>query len=91
MSANSSSAGGNTRITISINKPDGTLQKFNTKKSDRFRRMDKVYAEVNDLYISPIRFFYKGNQLQPRNTPNEVQMDEGDRIVMFFYFGGSLY
>ena len=91
MSPNPSSAGDSNIITISINRPDGSLYTFDIKKSNRFRKMMQTYAVAFGLDISLVRFSFEGRRLQPHNIPNEVQMGEGDRINMLLDIGGTLY
>ena len=84
MSPNPSSAGDSNIITISINRPDGSLYTFDIKKSNRFRKMMQIYAVAFGLDISLVRFSFEGRRLQPHHTPNEVQMGEGNLIVVTF-------
>ena len=46
--------------------------------------MMEIYAAAFDLDISLVRFSFEGRRLQPHHTPNEVQMGEGNLIVVTF-------
>ena len=83
MSANPSSAEDNPRITIRVKGSDGSIQKFNIKKKDRFKKMMERYAAIKNLDLRLISFHFNGNRLQPHDTPKGVEMKDEDTVNAF--------
>ena len=83
MSANSSTPEGNTRITITVKGSDGSLQKFNMKKNNCFKKLMDTYARIKNHNINLIAFYFNGNLLRPHDTPKGVEIKEGDVINAF--------
>ena len=77
------SANPNARINISVKGSDGISQMFNMKKSGGFKNMMVRYAMIKNLYLRQIAFYFDGERLQPNNTPNQFEMEEGDQIDAF--------
>ncbi|RKP08882.1 ubiquitin-related domain-containing protein [Thamnocephalis sphaerospora] len=63
---------------------------FKIKKTTQLRKLMEAYCERQGKAMSSVRFLYDGSRIQPENTPNELDMEDGDSIdVMVEQIGGA--
>ncbi|KAK3831338.1 MAG: ubiquitin-related domain-containing protein [Linnemannia elongata] len=64
---------------------------FKIKRSTQLKKLMEAYCERQGKHVGSVRFLYDGERIQPTNTPNELEMEDGDSIdVMVEQVGGSL-
>lgn len=70
---------------------DQTEVFFKIKRSTQLKKLMEAYCERQGKAVNSVRFLYDGERIQPTNTPNELEMEDGDSIdVMVEQVGGSL-
>ena len=62
---------------------------FVVKKSTRLAKLKRSFAERAKLELSPLRFFYYGVRIKDTDTPKSLQMNNDDRIDVFYEIGQS--
>ncbi|KAG0253498.1 hypothetical protein BG011_006339 [Mortierella polycephala] len=63
---------------------------FKIKRSTQLKKLMEAYCDRQGKAHTSVRFLYDGERIQPTNTPNELEMDDGDSIdVMVEQVGGS--
>jgi len=76
-------------ITISLQSQDGTQTQFKVKKTMRFEKIMKKYAQHMGLDGNSLRFMFEGSLITPETTPEQLELEEGDQIdVMIAQLGG---
>ncbi|KAI8343632.1 ubiquitin-related domain-containing protein [Chlamydoabsidia padenii] len=64
---------------------------FKIKRTTPLRKLMDAYCERQGKSAGSVRFLYDGNRLLPTNTPDELEMEDGDSIdVMVEQIGGAL-
>ncbi|ORZ00434.1 ubiquitin-related domain-containing protein [Syncephalastrum racemosum] len=64
---------------------------FKIKRTTPLRKLMDAYCERQGKAAGSVRFLYDGNRVMPQNTPQELDMDDGDSIdVMVEQIGGSV-
>ncbi|CAO3654244.1 unnamed protein product [Mucor hiemalis] len=62
---------------------------FKIKRSTQLRKLMEAYCERQGKQPGSVRFLYDGTRVLPQDTPNELDMDDGDCIdVMVEQIGG---
>ncbi|EIE76644.1 hypothetical protein G6F46_003770 [Rhizopus delemar] len=62
---------------------------FKIKRTTQLRKLMDAYCERQGKAPGSVRFLYDGTRVQNHNTPNELDMDDGDSIdVMVEQIGG---
>ncbi|KAG2198903.1 ubiquitin-related domain-containing protein [Mucor mucedo] len=62
---------------------------FKIKRSTQLRKLMDAYCERQGKQPGSVRFLYDGTRVLPQDTPNELDMDDGDSIdVMVEQIGG---
>ncbi|KAI8889279.1 ubiquitin-like protein [Backusella circina FSU 941] len=65
---------------------------FKIKRSTQLRKLMDAYCERQGKSAGSIRFLYDGTRVLAHNTPNELDMDDGDSIdVMVEQVGGLTF
>ncbi|ORZ27135.1 ubiquitin-related domain-containing protein [Lobosporangium transversale] len=63
---------------------------FKIKRSTALKKLMDAYCDRQGKALNSVRFLYDGERIQPTNTPNELEMEDGDSIdVMVEQVGGS--
>ncbi|KAF9348285.1 dolichyl-phosphate-mannose-protein mannosyltransferase pmt3 [Mortierella sp. NVP85] len=64
---------------------------FKIKRSTQLKKLMEAYCERQGKSSNSLRFLYDGERIQPTNTPNDLEMEDGDSIdVMVEQVGGTL-
>ncbi|CAO3571239.1 unnamed protein product [Mortierella alpina] len=53
---------------------------FKIKRSTQLKKLMDAYCERQGKTAASVRFLYDGERIQPTNTPNELEMEDGDSI-----------
>ncbi|CAO0789796.1 unnamed protein product [Mucor circinelloides] len=62
---------------------------FKIKRSTQLRKLMDAYCERQGKQPGSVRFLYDGTRVMPGDTPNDLDMDDGDSIdVMVEQIGG---
>ncbi|GAA5805613.1 ubiquitin-related domain-containing protein [Thamnidium elegans] len=62
---------------------------FKIKRSTQLRKLMDAYCERQGKQPGSVRFLYDGTRVLPQDTPNELDMEDGDSIdVMVEQIGG---
>ncbi|KAI8984649.1 ubiquitin-related domain-containing protein [Mycotypha africana] len=62
---------------------------FKIKRSTALRKLMDAYCERQGKQPGSVRFLYDGTRVLPQDTPNDLDMDDGDCIdVMVEQIGG---
>ncbi|KAI8361288.1 ubiquitin-related domain-containing protein [Mortierella sp. GBAus27b] len=78
-------------INLKVVAQDQTEVFFKIKRSTQLKKLMEAYCERQGKAVNSVRFLYDGERIQPTNTPNELEMEDGDSIdVMVEQVGGSL-
>ncbi|KAI3964368.1 hypothetical protein MKX01_024985 [Papaver californicum] len=77
-------------ITVKSN-VDDTEVAFRIRRKSEFSKLINAYCELKKIDIKTYRFLYDGKRLDPKQTPDHLEMEEdGDQIdVMLAQDGGG--
>ena len=70
-------------VNLTIKDPQGEEIYFKIKRSAKMGRLFKAYCKRSNVDPSTIRFFYQGDRLEEEQTPDDLNMQDGDRIDVF--------
>ena len=62
----------------SINKDNEVM--FRIKRTTPLGKLMNSYCERQGKSLKSVRFLFDGKRLEPHNTPDEMEMDDGDII-----------
>ncbi|KAI8598206.1 ubiquitin-related domain-containing protein [Dissophora ornata] len=83
-------AGSAEHINLKVVGQDHSEVFFKIKRSTQLKKLMEAYCDRQGKAVTSVRFLYDGERIQPTNTPNELEMDDGDSIdVMVEQVGGS--
>ncbi|KAK3253573.1 hypothetical protein CYMTET_37178 [Cymbomonas tetramitiformis] len=81
--------GGET-INIKVKDQDSNEVHFRVKTTTKFDKIMSAFCEKRGIDKQLTRFIFDGHRLRPDQTPQEVDMEEGDSIdMMLEQVGGS--
>ncbi|RIA95929.1 ubiquitin-related domain-containing protein [Glomus cerebriforme] len=64
---------------------------FKIKRTTQLKKLMDAYCERQGKSLSSLRFLYDGERVQSHNTPQELEMEDGDAIdVMVEQIGGQI-
>ena len=79
-------------INIKVKAQDGTEIFFKIKRSTQLKKLMDAYCTRQGLSINQCRFIFDGERLKDDDTPEKLEMENGDEIdVMVEQTGGSGY
>ncbi|KAI8812964.1 ubiquitin-related domain-containing protein [Cladochytrium replicatum] len=67
-------------INLKVVGSDNTEIAFKIKRSTPLSKLMDAYIQKTGLDRNSIRFLFEGDRLQPHNTPDELDMEDGDQI-----------
>ncbi|CAI2381917.1 unnamed protein product [Moneuplotes crassus] len=80
---------GDAHINIKVKNQDGAEIFFKIKKSTNLKKLMDAYCSRQGLMANTCRFIFDGERLRETDTPNSVEMENGDEIdVMVEQTGG---
>ncbi|KAL4192673.1 hypothetical protein AMTRI_Chr06g195430 [Amborella trichopoda] len=73
-----------------INLKDGNEVFFRIKRSTQLRKLMTAYCDRQSVDFNSIAFLFDGRRLRGEQTPDELEMEDGDEIdAMLHQTGGS--
>ena len=70
-------------VNIIIKDPQGEEIYFKVKRSAKMRKLFNAYCKRSNVDISTIRFFYQGERIDDDKTPDDLHLQDKDRIDAF--------
>ena len=67
-------------INIKVKGPDGSEVFFKIKWNTVMRALMEAYCQRSGFDKQGIHFLFEGERIQAYNTPDELDMDEGDVV-----------
>ena len=78
------------QLNIKVKAQDGTEIFFKIKKSTQLKKLMEAYCQRQGLSNNQCRFIFDGERIKDDDTPETLEMDNGDEIdVMVEQTGGS--
>ncbi|XP_042519290.1 small ubiquitin-related modifier 1-like [Macadamia integrifolia] len=69
---------------------DGNEVFFRIKRSTQLRKLMNAYCDRQSVEINSIAFLFDGRRLRGEQTPDELEMEDGDEIdAMLHQTGGA--
>ncbi|CAD5176794.1 small ubiquitin-related modifier 1 [Musa acuminata AAA Group] len=77
-------------INLKVKGQDGNEVFFRIKHSTQLRKLMNAYCDRQSVDINSIAFLFDGRRLRGEQTPEELEMEDGDEIdAMLHQTGGS--
>ncbi|KAJ8558252.1 hypothetical protein K7X08_005018 [Anisodus acutangulus] len=77
-------------INLKVKGQDGKEVFFRIKRSTQLRKLMTAYCDRQSVDMKSIVFLFDGDRLGEEQTPDELEMEEGDEIdAMLHQTGGS--
>ena len=77
------------QLNIKVKAQDGTEIFFKIKKSTQLKKLMEAYCQRQGLSNNQCRFIFDGERIKDDDTPETLEMDNGDEIdVMVEQTGG---
>ncbi|KAF9359287.1 hypothetical protein BGX26_012667 [Mortierella sp. AD094] len=73
-------AGSAEHINLKVVGQDHSEVFFKIKRSTQLKKLMEAYCDRQGKAVTSVRFLYDGERIQPTNTPNELEMEDGDSI-----------
>uniref|UniRef100_A0A1D1ZJ33 Small ubiquitin-related modifier n=1 Tax=Anthurium amnicola TaxID=1678845 RepID=A0A1D1ZJ33_9ARAE len=78
-------------INLKVKGQDGNEVFFRIKRSTQLRKLMNAYCDRQSVDFNSIAFLFDGRRLRGEQTPDELEMEDGDEIdAMLHQTGGSL-
>ncbi|CAI9088386.1 OLC1v1022695C1 [Oldenlandia corymbosa var. corymbosa] len=83
---------GDQHINLKVKGQDGTEVFFRIKRSTQLKKLINAYCERQSVDLAAMAFLFDGRRLQGEQTPDQLEMEDGDEIdAMLHQTGGSAY
>merc|ERR1712216_428763 len=77
-------------INLKVKGQDGNEVFFRIKRSTQLKKLMNAYCDRQSVDISSIAFLFDGRRLRAEQTPDELEMEDGDEIdAMLHQTGGA--
>ncbi|EFJ27988.1 hypothetical protein SELMODRAFT_171605 [Selaginella moellendorffii] len=77
-------------INVKVKSQDGNEVFFRIKKNTQFRKLMTAYCQRQSVEADAIAFLFDGRRLRADQTPEELEMEDGDEIdAMLHQTGGA--
>ncbi|GAA0140953.1 hypothetical protein Leryth_022953 [Lithospermum erythrorhizon] len=77
-------------INLKVKGQDGNEVFFRIKRSTQLKKLMNAYCERQSVEIASIAFLFDGRRLRAEQTPDELEMEDGDEIdAMLHQTGGA--
>uniref|UniRef100_A0ACD5WNE2 Uncharacterized protein n=1 Tax=Avena sativa TaxID=4498 RepID=A0ACD5WNE2_AVESA len=84
-------ADGGIHINLKVKGQDGNEVFFRIKRSTQLKKLMNAYCDRQSVDMSAIAFLFDGRRLRAEQTPDELEMEDGDEIdAMLHQTGGFL-
>jgi len=78
------------QINLKVVGPANQEVHFRVKKTSALRKLMSAYCERQGQDVSALEFLFDGDRIRPEQTPEELEMEDGDSIdAMVKQVGGS--
>ncbi|WOG95040.1 hypothetical protein DCAR_0314342 [Daucus carota subsp. sativus] len=78
-------------INLKVKGQDGNEVFFRIKRSTQLRKLMTAYCDRQSVELNSIAFLFDGRRLRAEQTPDELEMEDGDEIdAMLHQTGGSI-
>mmetsp|Transcript_38717 Transcript_38717/g.62714 ORF Transcript_38717/g.62714 Transcript_38717/m.62714 type:complete len:99 (+) Transcript_38717:180-476(+) len=77
-------------INLKVKSQDGSEVHFKIKKTSTFQKLMDAYCNRQGVAVDSVRFVFDGKRLQATETPEALEMEDGDSIdAMIQQVGGK--
>ncbi|KAK6774292.1 hypothetical protein AABB24_040057 [Solanum stoloniferum] len=77
-------------INLKVKSQDGNEVFFRIKRSTQLKKLMNAYCDRQSLDFNSIAFLFDGRRLRAEQTPDELEMEDGDEIdAMLHQTGGT--
>ncbi|KAK1570900.1 hypothetical protein Q3G72_008770 [Acer saccharum] len=81
---------GQAHINLKVKGQDGNEVFFRIKRSTQLKKLMNAYCDRQSVEINLIAFLFDGHRLRAEQTPDELEMEDGDEIdAMLHQTGGG--
>ncbi|KAG5597905.1 hypothetical protein H5410_039137 [Solanum commersonii] len=78
-------------INLKVKSQDGNEVFFRIKRSTQLKKLMNAYCDRQSVDFNSIAFLFDGRRLRAEQTPDELEMEDGDEIdAMLHQTGGSV-
>ncbi|KAH9621884.1 hypothetical protein KSS87_014827 [Heliosperma pusillum] len=78
-------------INLKVKGQDGNEVFFRIKRSTQLKKLMNAYCDRQSQDINSIAFLFDGRRLRVEQTPDELEMEDGDEIdAMLHQTGGAV-
>ncbi|XP_061968340.1 small ubiquitin-related modifier 1-like [Populus nigra] len=82
---------GNINLVSCLEAVDGNDVLFRIKRSTQLKKLMNAYCDRQSVEINSIAFLFDGRRLRGEQTPDELDMEDGDEIdAMLHQTGGAV-
>lgn len=84
-------AAGAGHINLKVKGQDGNEVFFRIKRSTQLKKLMNAYCDRQSYEFNSIAFLFDGRRLRPDQTPDDLEMEDGDEIdAMLHQTGGNI-
>ncbi|XP_055801984.1 small ubiquitin-related modifier 1-like [Solanum dulcamara] len=77
-------------INLKVKSQDGNEVFFRIKRSTQLKKLMNAYCDRQSVDFNSIAFLFDGRRLRAEQTPDELEMEDGDEIdAMLHQTGGA--
>uniref|UniRef100_A0A7N0ZZ03 Small ubiquitin-related modifier n=1 Tax=Kalanchoe fedtschenkoi TaxID=63787 RepID=A0A7N0ZZ03_KALFE len=77
-------------INLKVKGQDGNEVFFRIKRNTQLRKLMNAYCDRQSVEMNSIAFLFDGRRLRQEQTPDELEMEDGDEIdAMLHQTGGG--
>ncbi|KAM3382832.1 Small ubiquitin-related modifier 1 [Capsicum chinense] len=78
-------------INLKVKSQDGNEVFFRIKRSTQLKKLMNAYCDRQSVDFNSIAFLFDGRRLRAEQTPDELEMEDGDEIdAMLHQTGGTI-
>nr|ACJ83845.1 unknown [Medicago truncatula] len=82
---------GGAHINLKVKGQDGNEVFFRIKRNTQLKKLMNAYCDRQSVDFNAIAFLFDGRRLRAEQTPDELEMEDGDEIdAMLHRTGGSV-
>ncbi|KAL2523729.1 Small ubiquitin-related modifier 1 [Abeliophyllum distichum] len=78
-------------INVKVKGQDGNEVFFRIKRISQLKKLMETYCDRQSVDINAIAFLFDGRRLRPEQTPDELEMEDGDEIDAMLHQTGGCY
>ncbi|XP_078156361.1 small ubiquitin-related modifier 2-like [Carex rostrata] len=82
---------GGAHINLKVKGQDGNEVFFRIKRSTQLRKLMNAYCDRQSVDFTSIAFLFDGRRLRGDQTPDELEMDDGDEIDAMLHQTGGCF